>query len=111
MTILKTIDGREIDTAQFKGYGEFTRYVQEHIDRNFGKNTTANNKWVVTISGKKNVVAYIKVEATTEKEAGNLALKKAESKPWEIDWEDSVNDDVDCLDVSECEEDEEDEDG
>ncbi len=110
MTILKTKDGQEIDTEQFKGYGEFTRYVQKNIDKNFGRNTTEASKWVVTITGKKNVVAYIKVEASTNKEAEKIAMKKAESRPWEIDWEDSINDDVTDLDLSECEEDEEDED-
>ena len=110
MTILKTKDGQEIDTEQFKGYGEFTRYVQKNIDNKFGKNTTESSKWVVTITGKKNVVAYIKVEAPTNKEAEKIAMKKAESRPWEIDWEDSINDDVTDLDLSECEEDEEDED-
>lgn len=37
--ILKTIDGREIDDSKFKGYGEFTRYVQENFDKNWGKGT------------------------------------------------------------------------
>ena len=110
MTILKTKDGQEIDTAQFKGYGEFTRYVQEHIDKNFGKNTKATSKWTVTITGKKNVVAYINIEADTQKEAERIALKKAENRTWEIDWEDSINDDVTDVEVSDSEEAEEDED-
>ena len=110
MTILKTKDGQEIDTSKFKGYGEFTRYVQEHIDKNFGKNTTQPSKWTVTITGKKNVVAYIDIEADTQKEAERIALKKAENRPWEIDWEDSINDDVTDVEVSDSEEAEEEED-
>lgn len=110
MTILKTKDGQEIDTEQFKGYGEFTRYVQEHIDKNFGKNTKAPAKWTVTITGKKNVVANIDIEADTQKEAERIALKKAELRPWEIDWEDSINDDVTDVEISDSEEAEDDED-
>ena len=36
-----------------------------------------------------------------------MPLKKAENRPWEIDWEDSINDDVTDVEVSDSEEAEE----
>lgn len=65
MTILKTIDGDEIDTEKFKGFGQFTKYVQEHYDKNWGKGTTKKTTYDVELSATKTVpVSYtITVEA------------------------------------------------
>lgn len=112
MTILKTKDGQEIDTAQFKGYGEFTRYVQENIDRKFGKGTTDLNKWKVTLTATKTcpVSTEIEVEAETDNEAKKKALEEAR-KLSNMDWNECYGDeDIDDIEIDEVEEAEEEED-
>ena len=51
MTILKTIDGDEIDTEKIpQGFGAFTQYVQQNYDKNWGKGTEKKSKYDVELS-------------------------------------------------------------
>ena len=110
MTILKTIDGDEIDTSQFKHYGQFTKFVREKYDKRFGAGDTQNSSWTVELIGKKTVHAYITVEAPTKEQAAKKAKEKAERQDYSVDWEDSINDNTDDIEVIDVEESEEEDD-
>lgn len=110
MTILKTIDGDEIDTSQFKSYGQFTKYVQENYDKRYGTSDTKNSSFTVELIGKKTVHAYITVEATTKEQAAKKAKEKAELQDYSVDWEDSINDNTDDIEVIDVEESEDEDD-
>ena len=101
MTILKTIDGQEIDSEKFQGFGTFKKYVQENIDPEFGtcssKKTTTYD---VEFSAQKTVdVSYtISVEACTKKEAEKIAMQQAQKlSSW--DWQEGVHDDIDNIEI------------
>lgn len=105
--ILKTIDGREIDDSKFKGYGEFTRYVQENFDKNWGKGTEKKTFYEVMLSAVKsmNVYATITVEANTEEEAKRKAIKEARKSSF--DWGEGIYEDIDNIEIDSIEETEE----
>lgn len=112
MTILKTKDGEEIDTSQFKHYGDFTKYVQQNIDKNFGKGTTEKTKWKVTLSATKTCSCYteIEIEAETKAEAKKKALEEAREQS-SIDWNDYASGaDIDNIEIDEIEESEDEDD-
>lgn len=111
MTILKTIDGDEIDTNQIpKGYGEFTKYIQANYDKKWGTGSTGATKFNVRLNAVKNCTVYLDIEvmAQTQAEAERKALEEAR-KRYDWDWEDSINCDIDDIQVEECEEIEEEE--
>lgn len=101
MTILKTIDGQEIDSEKFQGFGTFKKYVQENIDPEFGKdNNTKHSSYDVEFSATKtvNVSLTITVEATTKKEAEKIAMQQAlKTSSW--DWQEGVHDDIDNIEI------------
>lgn len=80
MTILKTIDGQEINSDDFKGYGQLKKYVQENIDPLFGTGSKEKNTvWEVELSATKTVNLYetVEVEAPTKDAAEKEALRQA----------------------------------
>ena len=99
--ILKTIDGREIDTEKFQEYGSFKKYVQDNIDPEFGKeNSSTSTTYEVELSATKTVNVYttIEVEATTKKEAEKKAREKAyQMDAW--DWSEGCQEDIDNIEV------------
>lgn len=101
MTMLKTIDGQEIDSEKFKGFGTFKKYVQENIDPEFGKeSSTKYTSYDVEFSATKtvNVSLTITVEATTKKEAEKIAMQQAlKTSSW--DWQEGVHDDIDNIEI------------
>lgn len=110
MTVLLTRYGEKIDNDQFngKGFGVFTKYVQDHYDKLFGKQTTDKTKYKVTLSAKKEVTAqtYITVEADSMKDAEKQALDavKGQNK-YQFDWEDTCDSlFIDDIEVDDCEE-------
>lgn len=112
MTILKTIDGDEIDTEKIaKGYGSFTKYVQENYDKNWGKGTDKKGKFVVEFKATKTVEVYkyITVEAPTERQAEEKAREEVK-KMCDWDWEENdCRVDIDDIEVESVEEAEEEE--
>lgn len=110
MTILKTIDGDEIDTEKIpQGFGSFTKYVQENYDKNWGKHTEAKNRFNVKLTARKSVSVYtnITVEAETQKQAEEKALKQASNQS-SMDWDENLDDDIYDIEVEEVEEAEDD---
>ena len=111
MTILKTIDGDEIDTDKIpQGFGAFTQYVQQNYDKNWGKGTEKKSKYDVELSATKTVpVSYtITVEAETEKQAKEKALEEARTVS---DWDWYENDcriEIDDIEIESIEESEDD---
>ena len=75
MTILKTIDGQEINSDDFKGYGQLKKYVQENIDPLFGTGSKEKfTTWEVELSATKTVNLYetVEVEAATKDAAEKI---------------------------------------
>ena len=115
MTVLVTRFGDKIDTKQFesKGFGVFTKYVQENYDKLFGKQTTDHTKFNVTLSAIKEIKVYtdVTVEAESMKEAEQKALETVKKDKYGFDWKDYCNCDefISDLDIDNCEELEEEE--
>lgn len=99
--ILKTIDGQEIDSEKFEGYGTFKKYVQQNIDPEYGKeNSSSSTTYEVEFTATKTINVYttITVEATTKKEAE----KKAREQVWKIptwEWTDGCHEDIDNIEI------------
>lgn len=110
--IIKTKYGSEIETDDFKGYGEFKKYVQSHFDKDWGKSTQKETKtYTVTFVGTANVYARKEIEAYNEEDAKGQAKKMLKDlRSDEFDWEMNCYSDVDNIDIDdvECDEDEED---
>ena len=99
--ILKTVDGQEIDTEQFKGFGTFKKYVRENIDPEFGKGESAKHTtYEVEFSATRTVNVYttIEVEATTKKEAKKKAMEQIYKMP-EWDWSEGCHEDIDNIEI------------
>jgi hypothetical protein len=101
MTMLKTIDGQEIDSEKFKGFGTFKKYVQENIDSEYGKeNSSKSTTFEVEFSATRTVNVYttIEVEATTKKEAEKKAMQEINRiSAW--DWSEGCHEDIDNIEI------------
>jgi len=97
MTILKTVDGQEIDTEKFQGFGTFKKYVQENIDPEFG---TGSNKrkttYEIELSATKTVdmSLILTIEANTKKEAEKKAIEEAKRNVYRSDWQEGLHDEI-----------------
>ena len=78
MTILKTIDGKEINTDEFPGYGQFKEYVQKNIDPAYGKGDTKSTIYEVEMSATKIVNVYytFEIDAPTKEQAKSKRLNR-----------------------------------
>lgn len=104
MTILKTIDGKEINTDDFPGYGQFKEYVQKNIDPAYGKGDTKSTIYEVEMSATKIVNVYhtFEIDAPTKEQAKKQALEQARKlDAW--DWEEGVHDEIENIEVESCE--------
>ena len=103
--IVRTKYGSEIETEDFKGYGQFKKYVQDHYDKDWGKNKEKETKtYTITFVGTANVYATKEIEAYSEEDARGQAEKMArDTPPSEFDWEYSFNSDTDDVEVDEIE--------
>ncbi len=110
--IVRTKYGNEIETDDFKGYGQFKKYVNEHFDKDWGKNTQPETKtYTVTFVGTANVYARQEIEAYNEEDARGQAEKmRFDVKSQSFDWEMNGYSDVDDIEVDdiECEDEEDD---
>lgn len=108
--ILKTKNGKEIDTDKFKYFG-FGNYVRKNIDEHWGKaksmeqNKTKIYKVTLTASVSASAYCFKTVEAENEQEAKQIAQEDISRFDWDIDEIDSY-DDVVVSDVEELGEDE-----
>lgn len=104
MTILRTIDGQEIDDSQFKGYGKFTEYIRENFDKYYGKGLKDGKKWKVKLVAKKTSTVYteIEIEATTKKSAEKEAIIEAK-KLTEFDWNDYDESEIEDISIEDSE--------
>lgn len=104
--ILKTIDGREIETDDFKGYGQFKKYVQAVIDPEYGKETPADTTpWKVELCATKSATVFttVYVEATTYDAAKTQALEEARKLSC-FDWEeDHSSCEISEIEITNCE--------
>ncbi len=109
--IVRTKYGSEIETDDFKGYGQFKKYVKEHFDKDWGKDTQKETKtYTVTFVGTANVYARQEIEAYNEEDAQGQAEKMRFDKSQFFDWEMNCYSDVDDIEVNdiECEDEEDD---
>ena len=108
--IVKTKYGSEIETDDFKGYGQFKKFVQDHYDKDWGKNKEKETKtYTITFVGTANVYATKEIEAYSEEDARAQAEKmRFEVMSQDFDWEMNCYSDVDDIDVDEIECDEDD---
>ena len=109
--IVKTKYGSEIETDDFKGYGQFKKYVNEHFDKDWGKDTQKETKtYTVTFVGTSNVYARKEIEAYNEEDARGQAEKILLGVTQDLDWEMNCYSDVDYIEVDdiECEDEEDD---
>jgi len=110
VTILKTKNGREIDTEKFKYYG-FGDYVRKNIDEHWGEgksleqNKTKKYEVRLVASVEANAYCTKTVEAENEDDAVEIAKEDVSRWDWEIDDIQDV-DDVDVDNVEEVGEDE-----
>lgn len=109
--IVRTKYGTEIETDDFKGYGQFKKYVNEHFDKDWGKGTSKETKiYTITFCGTANVYARKEIEAYNEEDARGQAEKMLHDVGEYFDWEMNCYSDVDDIEVDDIEcEDEEDE--
>ena len=105
---LKTIYGQEIDTDLIgNSFGDFGNYVRAHFDKEWGmsekREAAGTKKYTVSLGGTATVCGYYNVDAHSEEEARELAIKQKSMIDWEIDLGTSV-DDVEVFGVEECKE-------
>jgi hypothetical protein len=103
--ILKTIDGREIETDDFKGYGQFKKYIQATIDPEYGKdNALEKTLWKVELCATKSATVFttIYTEATTLDAAKTQALETARKLSC-FDWrEDHSSCEIMEIEITDC---------
>lgn len=104
---LKDKWGNEIDLKQFegKGYGVFKKWVQDHVDEDWGKEDpkTINKKnYVVNMIANATVSACKEVVAENEDEAIKIAREGLWTGDWSIDDVDNIE-----YEVEEAEEEDE----
>lgn len=112
MTILKTKWGEEINTEELpQGYGHFTKFVQENIDPDFGRNDPkVERKYVAEVLARKTVYVYdtITVYAMSMDEAKEKVRQKMREK--DVCWRDGCDEEIEdeTIDNIEMKEDEDD---
>lgn len=111
--IVRTKYGSEIETDDFKGYGQFKKFVQDHYDKDWGKNKEKVTKtYTVTFCGTANVYATTEIEAYNEEDARGQAEKlAADIRVQDLDWEMNCYSDVDDIEIDDIESEADDEDG
>lgn len=106
--IVRTKYGSEIETDNFKGYGQFKKYVQENFDKDWGKNKDkATKTYTVTFVGTTSVYAREEIEAYSEEDARAQAEDMLRTSKNDFNWEMNCYSDVDYIEVDEVECDEE----
>lgn len=97
--IITAKNGMEIDLDDFKnaGYGQFTKFVREHIDDSFRQDGKPK-KFKIKMTAYKKVAVECECEVYAYTEKG--ALKKAEAADInDMDWTESIYSDDDIEDV------------
>lgn len=95
--ILKTKYGTEINTDEIgQGYGQFGEYMRKHVDSEWGmgkqREITKTSQYKVTVSGVANVSGTIYIEAESEDDARQQALKESENIDWDFVYSGYVDD-------------------
>ncbi len=102
--IVKTKYGAEIETDDFKGYGQFKKFVQDHYDKDWGKNKDkATKTYTVTFVGTTSVYAREEIEAYSEEDARAQAEDMLRTSKNDFDWEMNCYSDVDDIEVDDIE--------
>lgn len=96
MSILKTINGKTIDTDKIKGienYGVFAEYIRRNFDPDYGIEEPEDNgeikRYKVRLEASASATAYVEVDAVDEEDAKQKAIEEADA--YDPDWDYEVN--------------------